>query len=479
MLRLLTLVLLAGLLAPSAASAAPAVPAGALTQLPGASGCLLGPAQMNLLKASACAPARGMGSTQHVTLSPDGRFAYASSNDTWGIVAFRRDPKTGVLTQLKGKAGCTTDVTWPRAGCATARGLVWAFSIVVSPDGRSVYVTGGIGNAIAVFRRDPSTGVLTQPSGPDGCLRNTTGGTKRGGPTPAASGCRLVDGLVYPRGIAVSPDSRFVYTVTSDGRTITGFARDATTSALTGFAGNCVADAKKPGCTLATELAGGTDLTLTRNGRFAYAAAFKGNAVTAFARDPATGVLTQLAGAGGCVAVQPTAGCTGGRALRGVYNLTLSDDERQVYGVSRFSRAIAVLSRDPQTGALSQRPGAAGCVAQGAATGCGKAIGLFGARGVAVSPDGRTVYAGAFSSSAITTYARNPQTGAITQLKGRAGCASYSRTGKGTPQTAGCGAARAIKQAWSIAVSRDGRFVYTGVGGDDNSGIAVFRRATT
>lgn len=473
MLRRLTLLLALSLAAPAGAAAAPA---GVLTQLPGAPGCLLGPAQAGLVAAAHCTAARGMGATQHVTLSPDGRFAYAVSNDTWGLVAFRRDPATGRLRQLPGAAGCFAEAGRHVAGCTKARGLVWAFSLVVAPDGRNVYATGGIGNAIAIFDRDPSTGRLTQAAGAAGCLRNRTGGTAQGGPSAASSGCQLVDGLVYPRGIQSSPDGRFVYTVTSDGHTVTGFARTPGSGSLAPYTGNCVADSVKPGCSRATQLHGATDLTLTRDGRFVYVAAFKGDAVTAFTRDRATGVLTQLAGPAGCVARQASSACGAGRALDGVYNLVLSSDEREVYGVSRFSRGIAVLQRDRASGALRQAAGAAGCVAEGGASGCARAFGLRGARGVAVSPDGRSVYAGAYSASAVTSFSRNAVTGALEQLQGRAGCVSYSRTAGAKAQTPGCAPARGVKQAWSVAVSADGRFVYTGVGGDGNSGLAVFRR---
>lgn len=461
----------ASALAPAVANAASP---GALTQLAGTSGCFLGKA--SAAKSARCATAHGLGSTQHVAISPDGRNVYASSNDSWGLVAFRRDAKTGKLRQLPGRQGCFTDVSAPRLGCTQGRGLVWAFWVAVSPDGRNVYVTGGTGNAIAVFRRNRSTGALTQLPGQAGCLRNRTGGTTQGGPPASTSGCQLVDGLVYPRTVVVSPDGAFVYAITSDGKTITGFRRDPATGALAPFDGGCVAQAAKPGCGRATNLAGGTDLTITRDGRHAYATAFKGNAVTAFSRDPATGVLTQVAGATGCVAATSDAGCAKGRGLRGVYNLALSPDERDLYAVSRFSKAIVVLARDPQTGGLSQPSGAAGCLAIGAAEGCGRAIGLNGARGLAVSPDGRTLYAGAFSDSAITAFRRDPATGALRQLAGKAGCLSYARTAHGKPETPGCAPARAIKQAWSVAISSDGRYVYSGVGGDGNSGLATFRR---
>jgi 6-phosphogluconolactonase (cycloisomerase 2 family) len=451
-------------------------PPGALTQLDGPFGCFLGPHQAATFKASHCTTALGMGSTQHLAISTDGRFLYAASNDTWGLLAFRRNPQSGRLRQLPGPAGCVADAARAVAGCAPARGLVWAFWVTVSPDGQNVYASGGIGNALAVFRRDPVTGALTQLPGPDGCLRNRTGGTSRGGPTAEASGCRIVDRLDYPRTVTVSPDGRFVYAITFGGRTITGFARDPSTGALAPFAGGCVSSTRQKGCGAATALDGATDLTITRDGRFAYATAYSDGAVTAFARDVATGVLTQIPGPAGCIAETPTPACADGRALVGAFNLALSSDERQVYVAARGSKAIVVLNRDPRTGAIGQTPGAQGCVAAGAVEGCRAAIGLSGARGVAVAPDGRTVYAGAFTDSAITAFARKASSGELTQLPRPAGCAVFSGSGRGTPRIAGCTPARAVNHAWAVTVAGDGRYVYTGVGADGNSGIAVFRR---
>jgi len=62
---------------------------------------------------------------------------------------------------------------------------------------------------------------------------------------------------------------------------------------------------------------------------------------------------------------------------------------------------------------------------------------------------------------AIAVLTVGPGTGALSQAAGRAGC----RRG------------RAVNHAWGIAVSRDGRYVYSGVAGDGNTGLAVLRRA--
>ncbi len=310
MRRILAAIALA-LLLPAVAGATSA-PRGALRQLPGASGCLIAPARLG------CAPARGMGSTQNVVVSPDGRDVYAVSNDTWGLVAFRRSAATGLLTQLPGATGCLT-ASSRAPGCGAARGTVWAFWIAISPDGRDVYVSGGSGNSIAHLRRNRFTGRLSQPAGQAGCLRNATGGTGRGGPPASASGCRLASGLTYPRGIAVSPDGRFVYAAAFDGAAVITYARDPSTGSLSPVQGGCATSRSHKGCALAAGLDGATGIVLSPDGHFAYATAYRyrNGAVDAFSVDPGTGVLTQLSGLGGCVAAVASSGCVAGRGLRG------------------------------------------------------------------------------------------------------------------------------------------------------------------
>src|SRR5262249_30864946 len=153
--------------------------------------------------------------------------------------------------------------------------------------------------------------------------------------------------------------------------------------------------------------------------------------------------------------------------LRGAYNLALSRDGRSLYVTGRASAAIAVFDRDPQTGAITQKPGAAGCLSSRGGDGCGSARALAGARGGTVSADGRNVYSGAFDDSAIGVFARSSD-GALHQLPGRAGCVAFS--------LAGCARGRGIRFAWGVTTSTDGRFLYSGVGNDRNSGLAIFRR---
>ena len=112
----------------------------------------------------------------------------------------------------------------------------------------------------------------------------------------------------------------------------------------------------------------------------------------------ATGTLTQLRGAAGCLVNGPRAlrRCTPARALDGPgpflgsRAIAVSPDGRNVYVASSRSNAIAVLRRNRRTGRLTQGSGAAGLIAAKGAGGCAAVRGLIGPNSVAVSPTGAT-----------------------------------------------------------------------------------------
>ncbi|MGA2166276.1 MAG: hypothetical protein ABSH36_17675, partial [Solirubrobacteraceae bacterium] len=104
------------------------------------------------------------------------------------------------------------------------------------------------------------------------------------------------------------------------------------------------------------------------------------------------------------------AGCSLGRALNAPEGLAVSPDGANVYAAAFASGAIDVLDRSAESGALTQKPRRAGCLAIGLPHSCALGRGLLGASSIAVSPDGRFVYAAAFASNALSIFKRVTKT---------------------------------------------------------------------
>jgi hypothetical protein len=75
-----------------------------------------------------------------------------------------------------------------------------------------------------------------------------------------------------------------------------------------------------------------------------YVAGNGDNAIAIFAQDPRTGVLRQLAGRRGCIAIRGPAGCAAARGLAGVHSLALSPDGRNLYAASELGAAMVTLT---------------------------------------------------------------------------------------------------------------------------------------
>jgi len=94
----------------------------------------------------------------------------------------------------------------------------------------------------------------------------------------------------------------------------------------------------------------------------------------------ATGELTQKAGTDGCISDTGSSGvCQDGRELVNPYGLAVSPDGKSVYVGSEVSDAVTIFDRDLATGALTQKAGTAGCVSEtGTAGTCQDGVALDG-----------------------------------------------------------------------------------------------------
>ena len=438
-------------------AAAPAAKPGSLTQLSGKRGCLVDRSK----PARSCARARAldgpgpfMGS-RAIVVSPDGRHVYVASSGSDAIAIFSRDRKTGRLSQGLSKFGCVS--AKGLGGCGIAVGLDEPNSVAVSPDGRSVYATSRAGNSLTSFLRSPKSGALHQlPPERGGCISML--------PIP---GCVSARALVTPDVVLVSPDGKNVYAGTFFGNSVASFARDATTGALAQLAGTagCIAEASE-GCATGIALKGVEGLAISGDGTSVYAAAALSNAVVELNRDPATGALAQAGDGSGCLVETALSGCTLGRELAGANAVAVSPDDDNVYVTSLFSNSVTAFDRSVTDGALAQKEATNACLTYLRSTGCSFGRALVAPEGVAVSPDGRNVYLASYESGAIDVLDRRAEGGAVRQKPGAQGCLAI----KGR----GCARARALKGVSSIALSPDGRHLYSTA--YESDAVGVFRR---
>jgi DNA-binding beta-propeller fold protein YncE len=180
---------------------------------------------------------------------------------------------------------------------------------------------------------------------------------------------------------------------------------------------------------------------------------------------PALGLVT---GSGSCVSVVRLRGCASARGFSSPDELdaALSPDGRSLYVASTTSPSIGILSANQRTGAIKQPGGSSGCLLERGGdsdktvTGCGRARGFgVGTYGVAVSPDGRSVYVvsdnrddpGDPPAASIAVFSRRSN-GALKQLAGAAGCLASS-PGDGCTVVPGLSGLK-------VAVSPDGARVY-------------------
>jgi 6-phosphogluconolactonase (cycloisomerase 2 family) len=396
-----------------------------------------------------CTAARGLSDVAFLAVSRDGRNLYVAGRLDDAIAVFARNPATGGLKQLAGTAGCLARTL---ATCAVVPALDRPSELVVSPDGRNVYVPSQDSSTLTVWARSSTTGGLTLM----GCFVSDA--------VTAIPGCTSTPGLRGAQAVVVSSDGSSVYVSAYGESGLTVWGRDLTTGALTPTA--CFIAFTAPGCTVAPGLQGATTLTVSPDGKNVYVASRDTDAVGMFARDTGTGALTAL----GCLTqdfgASSFAGCTRAPALDTPQGLVVSPDGRFAYVAATDSGAVTTLARDQVTGVLTSVPPPEGCVSD-AAVGdevCRLASGLDRTRGLALTSDASMVYVASFGSGTVGSFQRDPVAGGLTQF---GPC-----TASDDPN---CEQAFSFQRAGYPVLSPDDRFLYVAAG--SSSTVRIFARA--
>ncbi len=357
---------------------------------------------------------------------------------------------TGTLTQLSGNAGCLRERSEPGEGCTAVRALRGPGPFVGS---QAVAVSPDGRNVYVAASRSNAIAVFMR-SASTGRLDQAPGaaGCVAAG---QASGCAGALALNGPNSVAVSPDGRNLYATTIGSDALDTFHRNPSTGALTQLGGGsgCIARAARPGCTTAQGLGGPDVVAVSPDGLNVYVGSFAGNAIAAFSRNTQTGALTQLPQPAGCIVSTPTAGCTTALALAAPEGMAMSPDGTSVYVAAALSNALDLFSRNPSTGALTQLAAGSGCIVDSPMSGCTTGVQLAGADAVDVSPDGESVYVTSFLSNSVTTFTRTPATGQLAQMTGTSACVLDTLA-------VGCSLGRALEGPEGLVVSPEGASVY-------------------
>lgn len=354
-------------------------------------------------RAAGCARApRGVANLGLLTFGPEGRSLYSVSFGQ--LVSLAVDAASGTVVLASGGTPCFDDMARPKPPCAAAPGLnddSGAQEVAITADGKALYVrtpgrqnlnvdAGTIGS-IAAFTRDPTTGALSTIPAPFGCYEGRS----------EEEGGRADD---HRRGYANQPG------------TCTAAPLDHDIDSFVAVGDSLIADGK-----------------------------------TLFTKDDA-GRLTPrqtlgVRGAGDIAAPPARSGATL------TYASSLYDDDEAEY----VPGSLAVIGIGEPTGdatALSQRDGPEGCVsgpAPGDDSNCAVTpAGLIRPLALAIAPDGANAYT-IDDTGRLTVFTRDPGTGALRPLQGRAGCAGHRRRG--------CTRSVRLLDGEAVLVSPDGRRV--------------------
>jgi DNA-binding beta-propeller fold protein YncE len=329
-----------------------------------------------------------------VALSPDGRNVYVTIEGTAtadGMLQIFNRAADGSLTP----AGCWDYTAGTDCGSGhTTPGLGDPEGIVVSPDGKDVYVAAYDSRAVITFAR-AADGSLT----PAGCIQDPGGGNA--GAPGLQCGTSTTPGMKGATGIAISSNGASVYVAGFSSSALVRFNR-STSGVLT--PAGCIQETGGTDCG-ATNTTHGLDeansVAISPDGQNVYThSADVGGPLAIFNR-AADGSLTPVTCIAGATSTEcPTKAPANTGNIVTPDTITVAPDGRTVYVASNGIGAVLWFAR-ASDGSLTP----SGCFEQ-AGTDCAGNIApdLAGANGVFTAPAGDSVYV--LGDSGVAEFAR-------------------------------------------------------------------------
>ncbi|WP_169751159.1 beta-propeller fold lactonase family protein [Wenzhouxiangella marina] len=390
---------------------------------------------------------QGMSDPASVAVSsPDGAHVYVASRTADELVVFARDPATGSLSAMEVVNVSDFLIASGRA----IEGINGFADLVLDDAGQHIYAVAQTDGAVVTFTRDDDDG------SPDfGRLAVTQ--VLFNGDQPEPSLAPPITGLTQPRGVAVSPDGDNVYLATAGapGHVLV-FSRDPLTGELL-FRQDLERGAQDPLGNTVEGIGNASSVVVSTNNARVYVAGQSDDAIAVFNRN--LGDNGRLSYRNRVVS-----GLGGFSGFQAPSSMALSPGGQQLYVTGRDSNSLAVLQRQGNgdlaflQAVLASSPGIEGLeeplrvtvspdgqllyvvstsdgteIEPGTLTvlrrqtdlsepdfgqlsyeevkrnNLGGVIGLWGASGVAVSPDNAHIYVAARFDQAVTVFARDLQ----------------------------------------------------------------------
>ncbi|MBE9070379.1 DUF4347 domain-containing protein [Leptolyngbya cf. ectocarpi LEGE 11479] len=260
------------------------------------------------------------------------------------VLTFKEDIKDGTLDN----------------GSEAANRLFGTSGVTVSPDGTQVFVTSAVDAALLVFDRDAFGNLTFSQS-----IRDSF----------------EVEELFGAFGVTVSPDGTQVFVASVGDHSLTVFRRENGTLTRQQLL--------KDGRDDIERLEGAIDVAIAPDGQQVYVVSLVDSSLTVLDRDTSGNLTFRRTFTDGVLG--------GGDELAGASGVAVSPDGTQVLVTSHTDGAITVFDRDA-SGNLTLR--------QTIKDGTGDVQSLFGASGVAISPDGQQVYVASATDAALTVFDR-------------------------------------------------------------------------